>query len=96
MLRQYQTKTNIGVGLGTLLLLSTALLFRWRGIVNYPYVPLALATLAIPLFIWGCCMYAIGKGYSWVLGLLGGLGWVGLLVLALLPDRHKVVRRSTL
>jgi hypothetical protein len=41
------------------------------------------------LLIVGLCFYAKAKGYSAVLGLLGLLSCIGLLILAVLPDREK-------
>jgi hypothetical protein len=40
-------------------------------------------------FIWGCSSYAQGKGYSQWIGALGLLSIFGLVVLAVLPDKHK-------
>ena len=41
------------------------------------------------MFILGCRSYAVGKGHSKWLGLLGLLSCVGLLVLIVLPDHNK-------
>lgn len=41
------------------------------------------------LLIIGLCYYAKGKGYTPVLGLLGLLSCIGLLILAVLPDKTK-------
>lgn len=41
------------------------------------------------LFIVGLCYYAKAKGYSSVFGLLGLLSCIGLLILAVLPDKTK-------
>lgn len=41
------------------------------------------------LLIVGLCYYSKAKGYTPVLGLLGLFSWVGLLILAVLPDRAK-------
>lgn len=48
-----------------------------------------LFACAIVLFLWGLCCCAEAKGYSALLGLLGILGPVGLLILAILPDKNK-------
>ena len=92
MLPEYQTKTNIGVGLGILLQFAAAFLVQRPGSAT-AFLALGLAILAVPLFIWGCCMYAIGKGYPGALGLLGLLSCFGLVILVLLPDKHKAARR---
>jgi hypothetical protein len=41
------------------------------------------------LFIWGCTSYSKGKGYHLGWGFLGLLSLLGLIILALLPDKHK-------
>ena len=41
------------------------------------------------LFLWGCCMYAKGKGYHGAWGLLALLSLPGLLILVLFKDEHK-------
>ena len=41
------------------------------------------------LFIYGCTLYAKAKGYNWAVGLLGILSLIGLIVLAVLPDKNK-------
>jgi hypothetical protein len=54
---------------------------------------IALAELGVVagdiLLIVGLCFYAKAKGYSPFLGLLGLLSCIGLLVLAVLPDKTK-------
>lgn len=42
------------------------------------------------MLVVGLCYYALAKGYSKWLGLLGLLSCVGLIVLACLPDRTRV------
>ena len=80
MLAEKKSKTNIGVGIGFVVqLLGNAL--RAQGG--------ALVTIGLVMFIWGCMSYREGKGYSRWLGLLG------LIVLVLLPDRHKGLSRGT-
>ncbi|MEO8426347.1 MAG: hypothetical protein ABI651_04460 [Verrucomicrobiota bacterium] len=54
----------------------------------------AIASVVAPaagtvLFIIGLCYYAKAKGYNGSLGFLGMLSCVGLLIIALLPDRTK-------
>lgn len=41
------------------------------------------------LFIFGLVYYAKSKGYSGLFGLLGVLSCIGLLIIALLPDKTK-------
>lgn len=50
----------------------------------------ALFLLGYSLFIFGCINYSKAKGYHWVVGLLGMLNIIGLVILAVLPDKHKV------
>lgn len=54
-----------------------------------PGVSLAILCLGIVFFIWGCVSYAQGKGQSPALGLLGFFSICGLIILILLPDKHK-------
>ncbi len=44
---------------------------------------------SIAVFIWGCMSYARGKGQSPSLGFLKHLSIIGLVVLALVPEKHK-------
>jgi hypothetical protein len=46
------------------------------------------------LLIVGLCYYAKAKGYSAALGLLGLLSCIGLLILALLPDKTKATNQG--
>ena len=82
MLAEYQKKTNYGIAFGLLLQLGSTV---------FSDNPIGLLVLIIgaATFIWGCCCYAIGKGYPGVLGDLGFLSLLGLIVLILLPDKNK-------
>ena len=86
MLSEHKTKTNIGVGLGILLQLIGRLVARDEA---NSLIGSILTLVGLALFIWGCINYAAGKGHSKWLGLLGILSCLGLLILVLLPDRHK-------
>ena len=90
MLPENRTKTNIGVGVGTVLQIAGFLLSQSYGI--RPILGLALILVSIPPFIWGCMNYAEGKGHSKWVGLVGLAGCIGLLVLIVLPDQHKEAR----
>ena len=82
MLAQYKTNTNLGIGFGIVAaIIGSALRPSPIGLV--------ILLLGYALFIWGCVQYAKGKGHSGWLGALGILSILGLIVLALLPDRHK-------
>jgi hypothetical protein len=52
-------------------------------------IGLIVAVVGLAVFIYGTVNYAMGKGYNGALGLLGLLSCVGLVVLVLLPDKHK-------
>ena len=56
---------------------------------NLAMVGAIIALVGAVFFIWGCMNYAVGKGYSKFLGLLGLLSCIGLVVLVLLPDKNK-------
>ena len=86
MLKEYERKTNIGVGFGVITQLIGRALAE-QGDMFYLGVAIALAGFS--LFIWGCAQYARGKGHSPWFGALGLLSLLGLLVLFFLPDRHK-------
>jgi len=54
------------------------------------HVLTGLLTFAgLVMLVVGLCYYALAKGYSKWLGLLGLLSCIGLIVLACLPDRTK-------
>jgi hypothetical protein len=55
----------------------------WRGVMILGVL------LGAVLLIIGLGYYAKGKGYSAVLGLLGLFSCIGLLILAVLPDKTK-------
>ena len=82
MLAEYQKKSNYGIAIGLLL-----------QIASVPLGGTIIATLVLcagaGFFIYGCCCYAIGKGYSGGFGLLGVLSLLGLIILVLLPDKQK-------
>ena len=53
------------------------------------WILLAGMIIGTVMLIVGLGYYAKGKGYSGVLGLLGLLSCIGLLILAVLPDKTK-------
>jgi hypothetical protein len=87
MLANYKKKTNIGVGLGILVQIAGYVLVHAAG-MDPGVVPL-FNLVGIILIIYGCVMYAKGKGYTGWLGLLGLLHLIGLIILAVMPDKHK-------
>ena len=90
MLPEFKRKTNWGVGLGLLMQLAGKLLQSSdeSGIVEIGEI---LAIFGFVPLIWGCVQYAKGKGLSPYFGALGLFWIVGLVVLVLLPDKHKTV-----
>jgi hypothetical protein len=95
MIPEYKKKANIGVGVGLLLIVLAIVIGVSSLNSSGGMSPTALMLMlgariaGAVIFIWGCCMYAKGKGYSAALGLLGLLFLVGLIVLAVLPDKCK-------
>ena len=81
MLAEHKTNTNIGIGGG--------LILQFLGrTLDTGFSMLIIITGSV-LFIWGCTQYAKGKGYSAWFGLLGLISFFGLIILALLPDKHS-------
>lgn len=93
MLNQYKRTTNIGIGVGFILVLVGKYLA-----VSHPgslgVLGLATALVGVGFFVWGSSQYALGKGHSPYWGALGVLYIFGFLILLLLPDRHKDANRS--
>lgn len=87
MLPEKKTKTNIGVGIGIILQIAGRSLTTTSN--EGAILALILVVVGAVFFIWGCMNYAEGKGHSKWLGLLGFLSCIGLLILVLMPDRHK-------
>ena len=88
MLKEYQSKTNLGVGVGFLMQLVGRFFLIPRGEL-VSTVGYAVAMAGLVLFAWGCSCYMKGKGYNPALGLLGLLSLIGLIVLVCFPDKHK-------
>jgi len=88
LLKEYKRNTNIGVGIGWLVLTVGNIAVR-TGSLGGPVVGYLMCLIGLVLFLWGCGQYARGKGYSVYWGALGLLYIIGLLVLVLMPDKHK-------
>ncbi len=86
MLAEYKTKTNIGIGVGLLIQFIGRVL---TGVEGAELIGFLMILVGFIMFIWGCGCYAVGKGYSQFLGILGLLSCLGLVILAVLPDKHK-------
>lgn len=83
IVNKYQQKVNIGIGLGTIIVL-----FSIASVENI-ILPVALVFSVIGslLFIFGSFYYAKVKGYSPILGLLGFLFLPGIVIMAFLPAK---------
>lgn len=87
MPQQHRANANLGIGLG--LVLQLAGLFLPAPLQLHDFAGLVVVMASLPLFIWGSMHYAMGKGYSRRIGIVGMLGIVGLVVLMLLPNRRE-------
>jgi len=88
MLSEYKRTTNIGIGVGLVLVLYGKYLALSQsdsiGVLGW-----LLCLVGIGFFIWGSSQYAKGKGHSPYWGALGLFYILGFVVLFFLPDRHK-------
>ncbi len=91
MLAQYKNKANrktvlgfVAQFIGFFIITAPAI-----GFEKIQSVGILLFLGGTVLFIWGCCHYAKGKGYPGTYGSLGILSFLGYLLLAALPDKHK-------
>ena len=84
----FKRLTTIGIGGGVVLQVFGRALGEFRDLDSI-YLSVMGQFAGVVLFVWGCKIYAIGKGYSKWLGGLGLLSCLGLLVLMALPDRRK-------
>ena len=80
-------KTNVGVGIGSVLQLAGFFWVQTAVIPDDEIAGLILILISLPVFVWGCMNYAEGKGYSKSVGLLGLGSIIGLIVLIVLPER---------
>ncbi|MGA3156608.1 MAG: hypothetical protein ABSE43_03465 [Steroidobacteraceae bacterium] len=88
MLNQYKRSTNIGIGIGFVLVLFGRYLMltqpNFIGVLGS-----VTALVGVGFFVWGSSQYAKGKGHSPYWGILGLFYILGFIVLFFLPDRHK-------
>jgi hypothetical protein len=89
MLPDKKTKTNIGVGIGLILQIVGGVFGLVATSEAGAILGQIVALVGVVFFIWGCGNYAEGKGHSKWVGGLALLGFIGLIILIFLPDRHK-------
>jgi ABC-type xylose transport system permease subunit len=94
MIAEYQSKSNVFIGIGLILtivgrLLAAYALSSQQSVLTTLGSIVALAGMIG--FVTGCCLYARAKGYSFFVGLLGLLYILGLIILLVLRDKHKSV-----
>lgn len=83
MPKQLRMNANVGAGIG--IVLQLAGLYMHDGSLVTGLSGLLLILASLPAFIWGAMNYALGKGHSRWVGLLGAGGVLGLVILILLP-----------
>jgi hypothetical protein len=92
MITEYNKKSlTLGIS-GILFQIGCPLMMMAIGPGSPSWVGLSLVAgmfAGFILVIIGLCYYAAAKGYTAVLGVLGLFSCLGLLILALLPDRAK-------
>lgn len=93
MIVEYKKKANLWLIIGFIVWLVGNIL---KGITEEQgiqfYAGYFLFILGFGLFIYGCINYVKAKGYHWAVGLLGTLNLIGLIILAILPDKQKVIK----
>ena len=92
----YTKKVNQIVGISFLIVpLLMICTIVAPGIFAHFWLLAALFIVHDVLFIFGCCLYAKGKGYHPAFGLLGLLHLPGLIILVLFPDKHRGEDKNT-
>lgn len=84
MLETYQRDTNIGVGIGII----ANIISRFNA-ESHPVLSIIFGCIGAVAMIWGCAMYAKGKGYSGWWGLLGIFWIIGFIILFFFRDKYK-------
>lgn len=84
MLETYKRDTNVGVGVGII-----ANIISRVNAENHLVLSIIFGLIGVIAMIWGCAMYARGKGYSGWLGLLGIFWIIGFIVLLCFKDKYK-------
>lgn len=90
MLEEYKKKAGKGIGWGIPIIVFAHILAR-SGTGGLATI---ISIVGAVLFIWGCCSWMKGKGYSSAWGLLGIFFIVGLIILAyFLIDTKELNKR---
>jgi len=90
MLVEYKKKANLWLIIGFVVWLAgNAVKGTAQGqpVQMFGY---GLFLVGMGMFIYGCMNYVKAKGYNQYWGLLGLLNLIGLIVLAILPDKNKI------
>jgi hypothetical protein len=89
MLHEYKRTTNIGIGVGFVLVVVGRYLILTGPQDAAGVLGLVVSVAGLGFFVWGSSQYAKGKGHSPYWGVLGLLYILGFVILFFLPDRHK-------
>ncbi len=92
--------SNIKAGIGFVMLVGSRFLGPFAVDAGLPPelamgILIVLLVVGLVLWIWGLRHYAMSKGYHAAWGFLGLLSILGLLILALLPNRYEIVAQGT-
>lgn len=93
MLTKYKARTNIGIGVGFLVMCIGTWMTRGHG-GGISIAGRALVVAGLLFYLWGCAMYAKAKGQHPAWGLLGLGLLLGLIALVILPDEHATPQRQ--
>ena len=78
---------NIGIWAGFIIQVIGRIAGRSMGGDMGTQIGLVITLLGVVIFVWGCMRYAVDKGYSKWLGLLGLFSCIGFIVLLVLPEK---------
>ena len=92
MLAEYKTKTNINVLVGIVLQISGRVAMAQTAT---PLWGRLMLLAGIVFFVMGCCCYAKAKGRATAWGFLGLGSIIGLLILVLMEDKHKLPKNTS-
>lgn len=91
MLRAQQKRAAIGIPGGIAAIVVGRIILSARG--DGPEIlGFFVAICGLLAFWWGCVQLAVAKGYSpWLGAALGLLNFIGIIILGVLPDKHKTM-----